>query len=89
MSVALATLCCSCVALSSFVPYVPNLDHVALAVAMLFALIYAQKFSYSADLHYTFEVIQKMIKDLDVGKRSNKAGALSERGPFIVLQNFI
>ena len=58
-----------------------DLDNVALAVAMLFGLMYALIFSYPADLRYTFEVtlVQKIFMELDGGKLSNKALALKNR----------
>ncbi|KAJ8364116.1 hypothetical protein SKAU_G00129470 [Synaphobranchus kaupii] len=56
-----------------------DLDNVALAVAMLFGLIYAMNLSYPADLRYTFEVVQKIFMELDGGKLSNKALALKNR----------
>ncbi|KAJ8334016.1 hypothetical protein SKAU_G00413350 [Synaphobranchus kaupii] len=56
-----------------------DLDNVALAVAMLFGLIYALNLSYPADLRYTFEVVQKIFMELDGGKLSNKALALKNR----------
>ncbi|XP_045898695.1 uncharacterized protein LOC123966596 isoform X2 [Micropterus dolomieu] len=55
------------------------LDTVALAVAMLFGLIYALNLSYPADLRYTFEVVQKIFMELDGSKLSNKTLALKNR----------
>ncbi len=52
---------------------VQDLDNVALAVAMLFGLMYVLN---PPDLRYTFEVIQKIWMELDGGKLSNKALAL-------------
>ena len=56
-----------------------ELDNVALAVAMLFGLMYALNFSYPGDLRYTFEVVPKILMELDGGKLSNKALALKNR----------
>ncbi|XP_056222389.1 uncharacterized protein LOC130162641 [Seriola aureovittata] len=56
-----------------------DLDNVELAVAMLFGLMYVLNLSYPADLHYTFEVIQKIWMELDGSKLSNKALALKNR----------
>lgn len=56
-----------------------NLENVALAVAMLFGLMYALNVSYPADLRYTFEIIQKILMELDGGKLSNKVLALKNR----------
>lgn len=56
-----------------------DLDNVALAVAMLFGLMYALNLSYPADLRYTFEVVQKIFMELDGDKLSNKALALKNR----------
>ena len=56
-----------------------GLDNVALAVAMLFGLMYALNLSYPADLRYTFETIQKIFMELDGGKLSKKALALKNR----------
>uniref|UniRef100_A0A3B5RD75 Uncharacterized LOC111607926 n=2 Tax=Xiphophorus maculatus TaxID=8083 RepID=A0A3B5RD75_XIPMA len=53
-----------------------NLDSVPTAVAMLFGLIYAMNLAYPADLRYTFEVLQKIVMELDGGKLSNKALSL-------------
>uniref|UniRef100_A0A3Q0QTY6 Uncharacterized protein n=1 Tax=Amphilophus citrinellus TaxID=61819 RepID=A0A3Q0QTY6_AMPCI len=53
-----------------------NLDNIAFAVVMLFGLIYALNLAYPADLHYTFEVFQKIFMELDGGKLSNKVLAL-------------
>nr|XP_046262986.1 uncharacterized protein LOC124068633 [Scatophagus argus] len=55
------------------------LDNVALAVAMLFGLMYVLNLNYPADLRYTFEVIQKIWMELDASKLSNKALALKNR----------
>ncbi|CAL8406508.1 unnamed protein product [Arctogadus glacialis] len=56
-----------------------DLDNIALAVAMLFGLMYALNISYPADLQYTFEVVQKILMDMDVGKLSNKVLTLKNR----------
>lgn len=58
---------------------VEGLDNVALAVAMLFGLMYAINLSYPAELRYTFEVIQKVFMELDSGRLSKKAQALKSR----------
>ncbi|XP_073348097.1 uncharacterized protein [Pagrus major] len=56
-----------------------DLDNVALAVAMLFGLMYVLNLSYPANLRYTFEVIQKIWIELDGDKLSNKALTLKNR----------
>uniref|UniRef100_A0A3Q3E368 Uncharacterized protein n=1 Tax=Labrus bergylta TaxID=56723 RepID=A0A3Q3E368_9LABR len=53
-----------------------DLENVALAVAMLFGLLYALNLSYPAGLRYTFEVVQKILIDMDGGKLPNKVLAL-------------
>ncbi|XP_053092636.1 uncharacterized protein LOC117597938 [Pangasianodon hypophthalmus] len=55
------------------------LDNAALAVAMLFGLMYALNLSYPAKLRYTFEVVQKIFMELDGHKLSNKAQTLKNR----------
>uniref|UniRef100_A0A672G278 Uncharacterized protein n=1 Tax=Salarias fasciatus TaxID=181472 RepID=A0A672G278_SALFA len=67
-----------------------SLDNVALAVAMLFGLIYALNLDYPADLRYTFEAIQKIFMEMDAGKLSRRALALKNRlFNFKNLLNFI
>lgn len=56
-----------------------DLDNVALAVAMLFGLMYVLNLNYPTDLRYTFEVFQKIWMELDGSKLSNKALALKNR----------
>ena len=56
-----------------------DLDNVALAVSMLFGLMYVLNLNYPAELRYTFEVIQKIWLELDGSKLSNKALALKNR----------
>lgn len=58
---------------------VEGLESVALAVALLFGLMYAINLSYPANLRYTFEVIQKIFMELDPGRLSKKAQALKSR----------
>ncbi|KAK0144614.1 hypothetical protein N1851_016956 [Merluccius polli] len=64
---------------ASSIKVLQDLDNVALAVAMLFGLMYVLNLSYSADLRYTSEVIQKIWMELDGGKLSNKPLALKNR----------
>lgn len=56
-----------------------DLDNVALAVAILFGLMYALNLNYPADPRYTFEAIQKIFMELDGGKLSRRAFALKAR----------
>ncbi|RXN31738.1 sterile alpha motif domain-containing 3-like isoform X1 [Labeo rohita] len=53
-----------------------ELGNVAFAVVMLLGLVYALNLSYSQELKYTFEVLQKIIMELDANKLSNKAQVL-------------
>uniref|UniRef100_A0A3B3I7I7 Uncharacterized protein n=1 Tax=Oryzias latipes TaxID=8090 RepID=A0A3B3I7I7_ORYLA len=50
-----------------------DLDNVALATAMLFGLFYCFNMSYLAQLPYTFEVIQKVVMELDPTELSRKS----------------
>ncbi|CAI5642295.1 unnamed protein product [Oreochromis niloticus] len=50
-----------------------DLDNVAIAVAMLFGLLYSVNMSYPSQLRYTFEVIQKVVMGLDATELSRKA----------------
>lgn len=43
-----------------------DLDNVALAIALLFGLFYSLNMRYPSQLRYTFEVIQKVVMELDV-----------------------
>uniref|UniRef100_A0A3P9K7A5 Uncharacterized protein n=1 Tax=Oryzias latipes TaxID=8090 RepID=A0A3P9K7A5_ORYLA len=56
-----------------------NLENVPMAVAMLFGLMYALNLSYPQNLRYTFEVLQKIIMELNEGELSNKVRALKNR----------
>ncbi|KAA8577601.1 hypothetical protein FQN60_006800, partial [Etheostoma spectabile] len=42
-----------------------DLDNVALATALLFGLCYSLNMKYPSQLRYTFEVIQKVVMELD------------------------
>ncbi|CAL8400497.1 unnamed protein product [Boreogadus saida] len=53
-----------------------DLETVALAAAMLFGLFYTLNMSYPSKLRYTFEVIQKLIMELDAAELSRKAQSL-------------
>uniref|UniRef100_A0A3P9L1L2 Uncharacterized protein n=1 Tax=Oryzias latipes TaxID=8090 RepID=A0A3P9L1L2_ORYLA len=56
-----------------------DLDNVALATAMLFGLFYCFNMSYPAQLRYTFEVIQKVVMELDPTELSRKAQNLKTK----------
>uniref|UniRef100_A0A3B3HLI7 Uncharacterized protein n=1 Tax=Oryzias latipes TaxID=8090 RepID=A0A3B3HLI7_ORYLA len=56
-----------------------DLDNVALATAMLFGLFYCFNMSYLAQLPYTFEVIQKVVMELDPTELSRKAQNLKTK----------
>lgn len=53
-----------------------DLGNVAFAVVMLLGLVYALNLSYPQELKYTFEVLQKIIMELDGNKLSNKGQVL-------------
>lgn len=56
-----------------------DLENVALASALLFGLLYALNMQYPTKLRYTFEIIQKIIMELDAGDLSRKAQSLKTK----------
>uniref|UniRef100_A0A672HDK4 Uncharacterized protein n=1 Tax=Salarias fasciatus TaxID=181472 RepID=A0A672HDK4_SALFA len=56
-----------------------DLDNVALATAMLFGLFYSLNMCYLSQLRYTFEVIQKVLMELDATQLSRKAQNLKTK----------
>lgn len=56
-----------------------DLDNVALAVAMLFGLFYSLNMRYPSQLRFTFEVIQKLVMELDATDLSRKAQNLKTK----------
>ncbi|XP_030586383.1 uncharacterized protein LOC115781106 isoform X2 [Archocentrus centrarchus] len=58
---------------------IQDLDNVPLAVALLFGLLYPLNMDYPHQLRYTFEVIQKLIMELDGGTLSKKVQVLKNR----------
>uniref|UniRef100_A0AAQ4S5C2 Uncharacterized protein n=1 Tax=Gasterosteus aculeatus aculeatus TaxID=481459 RepID=A0AAQ4S5C2_GASAC len=50
-----------------------GLDNVALAAAMLFGLMYALNLNYPPELKYSFEVLKKVVMELDGNTLSKKA----------------
>lgn len=56
-----------------------DLENVALASAMLFGLFYALNMQYPTKLRYTFEVIQKIIMEVDAVELSGKAQSLKTK----------
>uniref|UniRef100_A0AAR2L3T2 Uncharacterized protein n=1 Tax=Pygocentrus nattereri TaxID=42514 RepID=A0AAR2L3T2_PYGNA len=56
-----------------------DLENVALAAAMLFGVFYILNMRYPSKLHYTLEVIQKIIVELDAADLSRKAQSLKTK----------
>lgn len=56
-----------------------DLDNVASAAAMLFGLMYALNLNYPSELKNFFEVLQKVVMELDGNTFSKKAQALKIR----------
>ena len=56
-----------------------DLDNVAFSAAMLFGLMYALNLNYPPELKYTFEVLQKVVMELDSNTLSKKAQVLKNR----------
>ena len=50
-----------------------DLENVALASAMLFGLFYTLNMRYPSKLRYTFEIIQKIIMEVNAAELSRKA----------------
>ncbi|KAK0146024.1 hypothetical protein N1851_014712 [Merluccius polli] len=61
------------------VVFLQDLDNVSLATALLFGLFYSLNMSYPSQLCYTFEVIQKVVMELDVTQLSRKAQSLKTK----------
>uniref|UniRef100_A0A3P8RZI9 Uncharacterized protein n=1 Tax=Amphiprion percula TaxID=161767 RepID=A0A3P8RZI9_AMPPE len=58
---------------------IQELDNVPLAISLLFGLLYALNMDYPPQLRYFFEVVQKVIMELDGGVLSRKAQVLKNR----------
>uniref|UniRef100_A0A8P4K4J7 Uncharacterized protein n=1 Tax=Dicentrarchus labrax TaxID=13489 RepID=A0A8P4K4J7_DICLA len=56
-----------------------DLDNVAVATALLFGLFYSLNMRYPSQLRYTFEVIPKVVMELDVTQLSRKAQSLKTK----------
>ncbi|XP_013856402.1 uncharacterized protein LOC106512290 [Austrofundulus limnaeus] len=56
-----------------------DLGNIANAVAILFGLIYSLDLSYPTKLKYTFEVLQKIVMELDGNSLSTKAQVLKNK----------
>ncbi len=56
-----------------------ELDNVAFAVAMLFGFMYVLNLNYPTELKYTFEVLQKVVMELDGNTLSKKTQVLKNR----------
>ncbi|CAB1440597.1 unnamed protein product [Pleuronectes platessa] len=59
-----------------------DLNNVASAAAMLFGLMYAMNLNYSPELKNTFEVLQKVVMELDGNTLSMKTQVLKNRLSF-------
>ncbi|XP_053269045.1 homeodomain-interacting protein kinase 2-like [Pleuronectes platessa] len=58
-----------------------GLGNIAIACDLLFGLIYCLKLSYPPELKYTFEVLQKILLNLDGQRLSSKAQFLKNKLP--------
>ncbi|KAI2647098.1 cAMP-dependent protein kinase regulatory subunit [Labeo rohita] len=56
-----------------------GLDNFALAMAMLFGLMYALNLNYPPEMKHTFEVLQKIVMELEGCALSKKAQVLRNR----------
>uniref|UniRef100_A0A3B1JI85 Uncharacterized protein n=1 Tax=Astyanax mexicanus TaxID=7994 RepID=A0A3B1JI85_ASTMX len=56
-----------------------TLGNIANAVAILFGLMYSLDLSYPTNLKYTFEVLQKVVMELDDKQLSRKAQVLKNK----------
>ena len=62
-----------------FLEVLHGLRDVATACALLFGIIYDLNLSYPADLRYTFELIQKILMELDTHRLSTKIQVLRKQ----------
>lgn len=65
--------------LSLKVEVLHEFDNIANALAILFGLMYSLDLSYPANLKYTFEVLKKIIMEVDGNKLSSKAQVLKNK----------
>ena len=56
-----------------------DLGNVANALAILFGLMYSLDLSYPTNLRYTFEVLQKLVMELEGNSLSTKAQVLKNK----------
>lgn len=64
-----------------------ELGNVAFAVAMLLGLVYSLNLSYPLELRYTFEVLQKILMELDAHELSNSTQSTGSQNTIFSLRN--
>uniref|UniRef100_A0A3Q2WII4 Uncharacterized protein n=1 Tax=Haplochromis burtoni TaxID=8153 RepID=A0A3Q2WII4_HAPBU len=64
-----------------------ELGNVVLAVTMLLGLVYSLNLSYPLELRYTFEVLQKILMELDAHELSNSTQSTGSQNTIFSLRN--
>lgn len=64
-----------------------ELGNVVFAVTMLLGLVYSLNLSYPLELRYTFEVLQKILMELDAHELSNSTQSTGSQNTIFSLRN--